>query len=626
MRITLLLAVPVLLLAACASPTSTKVVSQTMTIDQTVASPAATWGSSPMSDLGDTRKVSVTLPAGKHVYYVFTDISSSASDQQSLTGTGASVAGSRSAVSRLSVGTSTRPQRLEYLPKAPAMTATGSRARSAATSFSIADGASYTAPTLGTAMTFYDSANSRSMTVTLQYRSSAIANRYLNIWVANDCWSSTTGTATKAADSTDSKSPTEISNTGVSVSVNSDKVLALAAKFLTDGTNDVYGWDTSIFGKEWDEAGYFPESGLIDGEGEINIFITNLNPGGFTNGILEGYFDPTNNYSSSFDSSTKNSNQKILFALDANALADPTNSDGTSSTTWDITDYYPAEAVSTLAHEFQHMIHFYQKGILARGDGSTADTWINEMCSMLTEDLVSDKLLTPGPRGVPLSSGSYVFTTGASGNTNGRLPDFDYWHDTVPLTGWGSSSSSYSTLDSYANAYAFGAWLVRNYGGPALLRRIVQGTELDQSAVVDAVNAVNPSANATFASLVQQWGLATMLNASTQSPYQYSAASGDDAALGSSVSGRFGWTITDAKGVESGSLQYSLGSIDLSKYSVSTTDGTSSGPYIYSSASATSGYPVHAGASTFIDGGSITTATATTITLPPHVVLTVVAE
>ena len=67
-----------------------------------------------------------------------------------------------------------------------------------------------------------------------------------------------------------------------------------------------------------------------------------------------------------------------------------------------------------------------------------------------------------------------------------------YWHDTIPLTGWGTSATSYNVLESYSNAYAFGAWLVRNYGGPALLRRIVQGSETDESAIVNAVNALNP--------------------------------------------------------------------------------------------------------------------------------------
>ena len=413
----------------------------------------------------------------------------------------------------------------------------------------------------------------------------------LHIWVADDCWIDGGSEPGTSGVTTYWKSPTH--------KVTQDMVNVLADKFLKDGIDDIYGWVTGIFGEEWPttEAPSGYEGTYINGGGQVHIFLCNLNPDGTSKGVLMGYFYAQNNLAK-----PSNSNKKMLFALDANSLANP-DDDGSSSTTgdqstWSATDYWPVETISTLAHEFQHMIHFYQKQVV--WGGNYTDTWINEMASLVTEDLVADKLKVPGPRGVDGTDSS----TGPTQNTNGRLPLFNYWHDTIPLTKWLSNDD---VLHSYSNAYAFGAWLTRNYGGPALWRSVVQSKASDAQAVFDAVNS-NGGKGQTYASLVRQWGLATFLGgASGQAPLNYSAGSSG-----------FSWDL--------GAKAYKVGSIDLYNYKlVVTTSQVVQGPYIFASPPS-SNKTVAPGASYFYYAGKLSGSYQTTLTLPPHLAVTVVVQ
>ena len=65
--------------------------------------------------------------------------------------------------------------------------------------------------------------------------------------------------------------------------------------------------------------------------------------------------------------------------------------------TWEVTDRGPSVIIGTLAHEFQHMIHFYQKPVVRDAD---SESWLNEMASEVAEDLIADKMMVSGPRGV----------------------------------------------------------------------------------------------------------------------------------------------------------------------------------------------------------------------------------
>ena len=128
--------------------------------------------------------------------------------------------------------------------------------------------------------------------------------------------------------------------------------------------------------------------------------------------------------------------------------------------------------ISTLFHEFQHMINFNQKNIkLQITKPNEPQTWYNEMLSMLAEDMMQTQLGlsdSEAPRGA-------------------RLPTFNQYYFYSGITDYLTSNP----VISYSTSYAFGAWLSRNYGGPELVRAMSQNSSVDLTSVIEAVNAVN---------------------------------------------------------------------------------------------------------------------------------------
>jgi hypothetical protein len=358
--------------------------------------------------------------------------------------------------------------------------------------------------------------------------------RTLNIWVADDCWNA-------GAEGT---SDTGGKRHGVTQAM----VDALAGKFLLAGLgNDIYDWDTTMLGPEWGTHD-FPAQ-LIGANGEITILLSDIEADNSDDGGIVGYFDSLNNFTKTAFLWSADSNERIMFVVDAVMYANP-NADGTSTsdgTSWATTDYWAEETFSTLAHEFQHMIQYYQKGILARAENGlsaqSAETWINEMCSQLAEDLLSDKLAVVGPRGVSPLDGS----AGSAGNYHGRIPDFNDSLD-LSLQGDFGSADFATVLSSYSTAYAFGAWLARDYGGAEFLRRVVQSAAVDSKCITDAVAAA-ADRSIDMASLLERWAVSVLASGKTDMPPGYSFNRG-------------GWFDSSA-----GSLAYKLGSIDFFNYS-----------------------------------------------------------
>jgi len=305
--------------------------------------------------------------------------------------------------------------------------------------------------------------------------STEFGNKTLNIWVSNDSFDSGSGC-------------------NKSKCVTQEMVDALADTFLRSGdNNDIYDWDTNIFGEEWGNNAKNISSYFISATDTIDILLTDIQNDDSTNGGVLGYFYSKDNYESS---AVSGSNEKIMFYIDSVLFA---NGDGN----WDIDDFWPKEMVSTLAHEFQHMIHFYQKTVLRANKGT--DTWLNEMLSETMEDIIATKIKHSGPRGVSYTDGS----AGDPGNREGRYPDFNKYN-TLSLTSWDG------TLADYSKVNAFGAYLVRNYG-VGILHDIVQSKYVHEDAVEYAIQKTPEGENKTFDDLLREWGVAVILS-SIESP------------------------------------------------------------------------------------------------------------
>ena len=133
--------------------------------------------------------------------------------------------------------------------------------------------------------------------------------------------------------------------------------------------------------------------------------------------------------------------------------------------------------VSTLAHEFQHMINFSVKAM----NGKASDSNFNEMLSMLCEDLMQDVLKVDDAYSPKNRIRKFLESYYKAG-----IREYD------------------STLQSYANAYAFGAWLIRNYGGAALVKEMMSNGKANNDCIASAVNSINGSSY-SFNDLIQEF-------------------------------------------------------------------------------------------------------------------------
>ncbi len=334
----------------------------------------------------------------------------------------------------------------------------------------------------------------------------------LYVWVADDCWGASSPKANY---------------------VTQQMVDELSLKFLNTGINDdIYEWVTNIIGSPWEQTSY---SNLIPGTNDIHIFLCDIKNDNSSNGGTLGYFYGGNNY---LKTSVAKSNEKLMFVIDAVLLATP------SGGSWELSDYWPMATVSTLAHEFQHMIHFYQKTIKYNVSSSTA---VNEMASLCIEDLLASKIMTNGPRGVAYGTAN----AGAPMNTQGRLPGYNT-RNYYNLLDW--SGNDDEVYLNYSKTYAFGAYLIRNYGGANLIKQLVQSGYTGASNIVDAVSQ-NGGAGLTYENILKNFGAANILSDRTNLPQGYRFNTGT-------------WFTSTI-----GGISYQVGSINLYNYNPS--------PFVY---------------------------------------------
>ncbi len=263
---------------------------------------------------------------------------------------------------------------------------------------------------------------------------------YCNVWVVDSCFSEETSSG--------------------------NKVTAAIAEEIASKFDEIYPRVTTVFGTECDKilnitvdesTGKTVSQELVDmGSFEdnetgtkINIVLCDLSTADYV-----GYFAPKDyyNYNVAVGNIADVSNYGKYFYVDTTSVNDNIK-----------------DALLTLAHEFQHMINFNMKTVQ---NSATFSTFYDEMCSMACEDMMADYLeaddsVTPRNRLSTFNQNFYMIGTGE-------------WIDTDSL----------QERYSYASAYAFGAWLARQYGGAKLFKAILSNSHSDMDAVTEAVKSV----------------------------------------------------------------------------------------------------------------------------------------
>ena len=238
---------------------------------------------------------------------------------------------------------------------------------------------------------------------------------------------------------------------------------ATQAQNLASKFDDIYPIETNLLGNDF---------GNWNIDSKIQILVYDIGYDS-VNGITLGYFWGKDMRPDT--GSDQRSNQAAMFYINGNLTAQ--------------TNYGANAFYSALVHEFQHMIHFVRKS-------GHSETWYNEMLSMLTEDVISP-LIGIGP-------------TNSSHPIQTRIPTFLRNYNLVGITDWVSPVGS--IFDSYSMAYAFGAYLLRNYGGAALLKEMFANNSTDIASVTAALKTVNGNGGLSFEEALRRFGEAMIFS------------------------------------------------------------------------------------------------------------------
>lgn len=271
-----------------------------------------------------------------------------------------------------------------------------------------------------------------------------------------------------------------------------DKITQTEAKNLADKFDSIYEPIQEVFGFESDYMinidNFSKMSAVSDTGTKVNIVVYDIEDD-YTpnqNSGTAGYFWPKDYYTATEKPSNKDdvrplSNEGKYFYVDSGFL-----------------NKYPNMIYSTLAHEFQHMINFGQKTMESmktatkQSDVVSSSTWSNEMMSMVCEDMIQEYL------GIELLD-SPIY----------RLSTFATNYYRSGLTDWFQDSN---VAYSYAGAYAFGAYLARNYGGKDLIKQIATNQYVDQDAITQALKSNEATKTETFESVFRKYPQALVLD------------------------------------------------------------------------------------------------------------------
>ncbi len=317
-------------------------------------------------------------------------------------------------------------------------------------------------------------------------------DRTLNVWVADDTLK-TTCTPNEADCITEAA------------------IDKMAVRFLKTGSdNDIYEWITNIYGEEW---GSLSNSSYISSDKNITILFYDIDNDNSADSGTVGYFNPAD-----IVNGQASTNQTVMFYMDSAVCQ---NLIGTG--------------LSTLAHEFQHLIGFYQK--IKQGASSSIETWADEMSSMTAENFVNKKISA-------INDGSTIAVDSPAGD---RIPFYNE-KNYLSLTTWYSGNDVYV---SYGSSYAFGAYLARNYGGVGFFQNLIKNTSLvsGRDAVMYALNKAGCSDS--FGVILQKWGASVLLSDKTDT---------------SSVLGS-GYVYNNEKSSTLNSMTYTVEALNFHSYS-----------------------------------------------------------
>jgi uncharacterized repeat protein (TIGR02543 family) len=250
-----------------------------------------------------------------------------------------------------------------------------------------------------------------------------------------------------------------------------NKITDAQAQTLADKFDLIYPLETNLLGYEY--GGGIGGDGGKDGDLKIQILVYDLVDD--SGAVVSGGFFWGKDFFDDSQLGIEKSNLAEIFYIDASYVISN-----------------PEYIYSVLVHEFQHMINFNVKSVKY---GVNPEVWYDEMLSTMAQDVI-DPLI-----GITLTNSNHVINLWMPAALN------NYYLEGV--TEWNYTDSS----NSYARTFAFGAYLLRNYGGAELLQRILANDTADIESITAALNQF--SSGLTFEQALKRYGEAMIFSGSS---------------------------------------------------------------------------------------------------------------
>ncbi|MGY8625648.1 M30 family zinc metallopeptidase [Chromobacterium violaceum] len=280
---------------------------------------------------------------------------------------------------------------------------------------------------------------------------------------------------------------------GLDVGVDNAQADALAERFA----GSVYPLEASVVSEPWgnDIHPSWRSLALPGSTKDVHLVLSRLNdPAKTSGGRLLGYVRWTNALLASAASSMcqgdaecadviGKSNQALVTFIDLDTFAK-----ADSPGNWSMKDNGPSLALSTMAHEYLHVLYAYNK-ILRQKPGSAPTTvWENELAAQTMGYLVSADTYTGG-RGRDANSHPDLRPRG----------DFEQFlaKPACNLKGWSVAADDYTC---YPKALALGMQMLHQFG-PGVMKPWVTGPSKGESALNDGLRAVG---GGDYGSLLQR--------------------------------------------------------------------------------------------------------------------------
>lgn len=310
-------------------------------------------------------------------------------------------------------------------------------------------------------------------------------------------------------------------NVNVWVAANSGITQVQAMRMASIFANQIYNPVVALIGEPWGTVPTVAQSSLIaGGKRDIHIVLHDITPDGQPYGII-GYFWGINNFTRSFllqhpETASLKSNEQLVFFMDSATYGyggDVDPLDNAKTLGWSESNPTPAVAVTTLAHEFQHMVQFYQKVVRHAANPlplSADDTWQNELASQTIAYLLGQQMYANQGTGNDDINPNELGYNSPDLKASGQFAQ-SLGYGGCLMTSWGESSfDPCSAALHYPQALSFGMYLVHQYG-PGILRDWVSSNKNGIAAIEAGLRAQGETAG--FYNVLKKWQQSVFLAA-----------------------------------------------------------------------------------------------------------------